>query len=292
MSDRLSGVIAAVPTPFGPDRIVDADRFVTHARWALDHGCDGLNVLGSTGEAASLAPDSRAALMRHAASELPGARMLVGTGAPDLETAIRLTSLAGECGFAGALVLPPYYYSGVSDDGLFAFFDALIRETAGKSPSIYLYNFPQMTGILFSHDLVGRLKAAHPDRLVGAKDSSGDLDYAAGLAALADFDVFPSNETSLAVAPDRGFSGTISATVNVSAPVAAQLRRTPGDGATLERARHIRETISARPLVPAVKHLVGTQLGDPAWDAVLPPFVPVSAADRSALAALHAEAKG
>ena len=286
MSDRLSGVIAAVPTPFGRDGAVDADRFATHARWALDHGCDGLNVLGSTGEAASLAPDSRAALMRQAVAALPGARMLVGTGAPDLATAIRLTALAGDCGFAGALVVPPYYYSGVSDDGLFAFFDALIRETAGTAPPIYLYNFPQMTGIVFSRDLAARLKAAHPDRLVGAKDSSGDLDYAAALATLDDFDVFPSNETSLAVARDRGFDGTISATVNISAPVAAQLRQSPGDGATLERVRHIREAISARPLVPAVKHLVGRRLGDPAWDAVLPPFVPVSDADRTALADL------
>jgi len=284
MSMRLSGVIAAVPTPLDEAGRPDEARFVAHARWALENGCDGLNVLGSTGEASSLAPERRAALMRLAAEALPGARMMVGTGAPDLETAVSLTALAGRCGFAGALVLPPYYYSGVSDEGLFAFFDALIRATADSAPAIYLYNFPQMTGLSLSADLVRRLKTTHPERLRGAKDSSGDLDHSAALAAIGDLDIFPSNETSLAQAAARGFAGTVSATVNISAPLAARLWQAPADGALLARLGDVRKAVSARPLVPAVKHLVGARTGDDAWDRVLPPFLPLGEPDRKALA--------
>jgi 4-hydroxy-tetrahydrodipicolinate synthase len=265
MPDPLRGVIAAVPTPIDGNRRIDPERFVAHARWALDNGCDGINVLGSTGEATSFAPEARAALMRHAAGALPGARMMVGTGAPDLETTVRLTALAGECGFAGALVLPPYYYTTVGDDGLFAWFDALISETAGPAPRIYLYNFPQMTGLVFSPGLVSRLRAAHPDRLAGIKDSSGDLNYAVGLAGLAEFDVFPSSESAIARAAAGGFAGVISATVNISAPLAGRLWREPEDATGLARLSRIRDAVSARPLVPAVKHLVGRRMGDAAW---------------------------
>ncbi|WP_114967159.1 dihydrodipicolinate synthase family protein [Alkalilacustris brevis] len=289
MTDRIKGVIAAVPSPLAANAraaapAIDTDRFVQHARWALDHGCDGLNVLGSTGEANSFSPEARAALMRAAAGALPVGRMMVGTGAPDLETAIRLTALAGSLGFTGALVLPPYYYSAVSDDGLFAFFERLIAETAAEAPPIYLYNFPQMTGLNFAPELVARLRAAYPDRVLGIKDSSGDLDYAAQLAGIEGLDVFPSSESALGQADAKGFAGVISATVNLSAPLAQRVWRAQDDATALGQLSHIRETVSARPLIPAVKHLVGRRLGDEAWDALLPPFLPLSQADRAALA--------
>lgn len=217
---------------------------------------------------------------------------MVGTGAPDLETTIRLKALAGERGFAAALVLPPYYYSSVSDDGLFAFLDIMLRETNDNALPIYLCNFPQMTGIVFSVELVARLKAAHTDRLAGAKDSSGGLHYAGLLAGIKDFDVFPSNEATLDGAVEKGFSGTISATANISVRLVAQLWRDPNDGEAVARLRHIRETVSARPLVPAVKHLVGCRLADQAWNSVLPPFKPLAQADQDALAPLVEEVAG
>lgn len=294
MTDRIKGVIAAVPSPLSAGApasapAIDTERFAQHARWALDHGCDGLNVLGSTGEANSFSPQARAELMRAAAKALPVERMMVGTGAPDLETAIRLTALAGSLGYTGALVLPPYYYSGVSDDGLFAFFDRLVAETTAEAPQIYLYNFPQMTGLTFAPDLVARLRLAHPGRIVGIKDSSGDLDYAAQLAMIEGLDVFPSSESALGQADAKGFAGVISATVNLSAPLAQRVWRTQDDDRALGQLSRIRETVSARPLVPAVKHLVGRRLGDDAWDALLPPFQVLSQADRDALSPLAEE---
>lgn len=285
----LSGVIAAVPTPIDRDGRPDSERFLVHGRWALENGCDGLNVLGSTGEATSLSAAARAEVMRAAAGGLPTARLMVGTGAPDLATAVELTRLAGELGFAGALVLPPFYYTNVAEDGLFDWFHALVAGTADRAAPIYLYNFPQMTGIAFSQALVERLKAAHPERLRGAKDSSGDVAYAARLARITDFDVFPSDESTLAEAGTHGFAGTISATVNVSARLVAALWKLPEDTATARRVGAIRAGISAQPLVPAVKHLVGRRLDDPGWEAVLPPFRALDADGHAALKAVWDE---
>jgi 4-hydroxy-tetrahydrodipicolinate synthase len=279
----LGGVIAAVPTPLGQGRVPDTDRFVAHARWALENGCDGLNVLGSTGEATSLSFAARGAVMRAAADHLPTDRLMVGTGAPDLETATALTRLAGELGFAGALVLPPYYYTAVTEDGLFDFFDAVIRETETTGVPVYLYNFPQMTGLKLTGALAGRLKAAHPDRLRGAKDSSGEAAQSAALAEIADFDVFPSDEAVLATARAAGFAGTVSATVNLSAPLAQAVWQAQVTGPDSERLGAIRRAVSAQPLVPAVKHLAGRRMGDPAWDAVLPPLRALDPAQKAAL---------
>lgn len=106
---RISGVIAAVPTPFDDHGDIDDAAFIEHARWCLNNGCDFLNVLGTTGEANTLSATQRSALMMTAARELDGSRLMVGTGTPDLETTVALTRRAFDLGFAAALVLPPYY---------------------------------------------------------------------------------------------------------------------------------------------------------------------------------------
>lgn len=284
MTSEPGGVIAAAPTPVGPAGDPDTQRFVRHAEWLLANGCDGLNVLGTTGEANSLSAGQRMAVMRAAAAALPGGRLMVGTGTPDLETTVTLTRQAHDLGFAAALVLPPYYYKGVSDDGLFAWFAAVVAATRAAPIPIYLYNFPQMTGITFAPPLAHRLAASFPDRIRGAKDSSGDLAYAAELARIPGFKVFPSSETALARADRDGFAGCISATVSVTAPLVARLWADRGNAALLERAAAARAAISAVPLIPAVKHLVGRLHGDPEFDRVLPPHLPLDAAQKATLA--------
>jgi 4-hydroxy-tetrahydrodipicolinate synthase len=267
------GVLAAVPTPVTAGGDPDTQRFLAHARWCMANGCDGLNVLGTTGEANSFSKDQRLAVMEAAANGLGARRLMVGTGTPDAATAIELTRAARDMGYAGALILPPYYYKGVSDDGLFDWFGSVIEATQGIR--IYLYNFPQMTGVPLSPALLRRLANAYPDRVAGAKDSSGDLAYAADIASIDGFDVFPSDESALAAALQKGFAGCISATVNVTAPLAARLWRNQTDGALLEQVRERRQSIAAHPLIPAVKHLVSRLHGDAAFQRVLPPHRPL-----------------
>src|SRR5216683_4018578 len=283
---KLSGVIAAVATPVGEDGAPDIKRAVNLGRYLLDNGCDGLNVLGTTGEATSFSLDERKAVMdAYKANGLPLERMMVGTGAASVADAVALTRHAAELGFAGALVLPPFYYKGVPDDGLAAYVDTIVTATAAKPIPIYLYHFPAQSGLPWHVKLVKRLLATHGDRIVGLKDSSGDMGYAREAAAISPrFKVFPSTEAVLLEARSGAFAGCISATANLNADLCARAFHN-GDAAALEAAVAIRKLFDGRPLVPGVKALLAHIHDDLAWAQVMPPLAGFPAADRAAVIA-------
>jgi 4-hydroxy-tetrahydrodipicolinate synthase len=288
VSKTLSGVIAAVATPVGEDGAPDLKRAVKLARYLLDNGCDGLNVLGTTGEATSFSLDERKSVMSvYKAEGLPLNRLMVGTGAAAVSDAIALTRHAAELGFAGALVLPPFYYKGVPDDGLAAYIDTLVKATEQKPIPIYLYHFPAMSGIPWHVTLIKRLLQAFPSRIVGLKDSSGDMAYARSAAAISpDFAVFPSTEAALLEARQGAFAGCISATANLNADLCARAWA-QGDAAALDAAVTIRKLFDGKPLVSGVKALLGHIHGDPALARVKPPLAAFSPADRAAVFAGH-----
>lgn len=286
MEDKtIAGVVAAVPTPIDESGEPDTERFVAHCLWALENGCDALNVLGTTGEANSLSTRQRQIVMEAAAGRLDVDRLMVGTGSTAIETTVHLTRLAHELGFNASLVLPPFYYKPVSDDGLFVWFSHLLEATADTPIGVYLYNFPQLTGIRFSPELARRLVQAFPTRIRGAKDSSGDLEYAAVLAKIVDFEVFPSNEAALSQAKSDGFAGCISATVNVEPQHSADLWRDQQNPNHLQKVSSLRQAISSQPLIPAVKYLVGRRNDDPNWERLVPPHLPLLQKQKQALKA-------
>ncbi|HEY2756881.1 MAG TPA: dihydrodipicolinate synthase family protein [Pseudolabrys sp.] len=280
----LSGVIAAIATPIDESGTPDLKRAMNLARFLLDNGCDGLNVLGTTGEATSFSLAERKAVMdAYKSNGLPLSRLMVGTGAAAVSDAVSLTRHAAELGFAGALVLPPFYYKGVPDDGLAAYIDTLVTATADKPIPIYLYHYPAMSGLPWHVALIQRLLESHPARIVGLKDSSGDMAYARAAAAISsDFDVFPSTEAALIEARDGAFAGCISATVNLDADLCARAWAT-GDAAALEAAVAIRKLFEGKPLVSGVKALLAHIHGDPALARMKPPLAAFSAADRAAV---------
>jgi 4-hydroxy-tetrahydrodipicolinate synthase len=280
----LHGVIAAVATAVETGGEPDCARSVALARFLLDNGCDGLNVLGTTGEATSFSLEQRKRVMSaYAASGLPLDRMMVGTGAAASADAIALTRHAAELGFAGALVLPPFYYKGVPDDGLVAYVEAIVTATAGRPIPIYLYHFPAQSGLPWHVALIRRLLDAFGERIVGLKDSSGDMDFARAAAAISPrFKVFPSTEAVLPEARSGTFAGCISATANLNADLCARAYR-GGDAVALAEAVTIRKLFDGKPLVPGVKALLAHIHGDPQWARVAPPLAAFSAADRTAV---------
>jgi len=284
----LSGVIAAIATPTDADGAPDLKRAVKLARYLLDNGCDGLNVLGTTGEATSFSLDERKAVMSaYKAEGLPLDRLMVGTGAAAVSDAVALTRHAAELGFAGALVLPPFYYKSVPDDGLVAYIDTLVKATADRPIPIYLYHFPAMSGLPWHVTLIMRLLESFPSRIVGLKDSSGDMAYARAAAAIApDFAVFPSTEAALLEARGGAFAGCISATANLNADLCTRAWRS-GDAGALDAAVAIRKLFDGKPLVSGVKALLAHIHGDPALARVKPPLAAFSAADRAAVCAGH-----
>jgi 4-hydroxy-tetrahydrodipicolinate synthase len=290
---KLRGVIAAVATPVTEDGSPDIDRALKLARFLLDNGCNGLNVLGTTGEATSFSLDERKRVMTaYKDKGMPLDRLMVGTGAAAVADAVALTRHAAELGFAGALVLPPFYYKGVPDDGLVAYIDTIVKATAAKPVPIYLYHYPQQSGLHWHAALVKRLLDTFGSRIVGLKDSSGDMNYAREAAAISkSFDVFPSTEAVLIDAKNGAFAGCISATANCN-PDLCQRAWSAGDAAALDAAVTIRKLFDGKPLVSGVKALLSHIHGDPALSRMKPPLAPFTAADRASVIAGYDQVRG
>jgi len=284
----LSGVFAAIATPIDEGGAPGLKRAVNLARYLLDNGCDGLNVLGTTGEATSFSVDERKGVMdAYKANGLPMHRLMVGTGAASVTDAVALTRHAADLGFGGALVLPPFYYKGVPDDGLAAYIETLVKATDQKPIPIYLYHFPAMSGLPWHVALIRRLLDSFSSRIAGLKDSSGDMAYARSAAAIAkNFAVFPSTEACLLEARRGDFAGCISATANLNADLCARAW-SEGDTTALDAAVAIRKLFDGKPLVPGVKALLAHIHGDAGLSRVRPPLAPFSAADRASVIAGH-----
>lgn len=285
-NSTLRGVIAAVATAIDEKGVPDRERALKLARYLLDNGCDGLNVLGTTGEATSFSLAERMGLMSaYRETGMPMDRLMVGTGAAAVSDAIALTRHAAELGFAGALILPPFYYKGVPDDGLVAYVDAIVRATDDKQIPIYLYHFPAQSGLPWHIALIKRLVDAYGSRIVGLKDSSGDMPFAREASRIAPgFAVFPSNEAALIEARGGAFAGVISATANCNPDLCARAWR-QGDQTALDQAVMIRKLFDGKALVSGVKALLAHIHGDPALARVKPPLAAFPAADRAAVLA-------
>ncbi len=287
MSDNsLRGVIAAVATAIDEKGEPDIARSIKLARHLLDNGCDGLNVLGTTGEATSFTREQRMRVMNaHRDAGLPLQRSMVGTGAAAVADAVALSTHAASLGFGGILVLPPFYYKGVSDDGLHAYVDAIVAATASNPVPIYLYHYPALSGIPWTFKLIRRLRESFGARIAGLKDSSGDMAFAREATAVApDFKVFPSTEACLLDARAGAFAGCISATANLNSDLCARAWR-DGERGAFDDAVAIRQLFDGKPLVPGVKALLAHIHGDPALARVLTPLAPFPAADRAGITA-------
>jgi 4-hydroxy-tetrahydrodipicolinate synthase len=285
---KLKGVIAAIATAVDGDGEPDCARSTALARFLLANGCDGLNVLGTTGEATSFSAAQRMRVMAaYRQAGVPMEGLMVGTGAAALADAVALTQHAAELGFAGALLLPPFYYKGVPDDGLFACIETIVRTTAAKPIPLYLYHFPAQSGLPWHPALVKRLLDAFAGRIVGLKDSSGNMAYAREVAAIASgFDVFPSTEAVLMEARSGAFAGCISATANLNADLCARAWR-HGDSGAFETAVAIRKLFDGKQLVPGIKALLAHIHSDAAWARVQPPLHAWPQAERAAVSARY-----
>jgi 4-hydroxy-tetrahydrodipicolinate synthase len=273
MTKRLRGVFAAIATASTARREVDCAKSIALARYLLSNGCDGLNVLGTTGEATSFSLEQRLQLMTaYSKASLPLASCMVGTGAAAVADAIALTQHAADLGFAAALVLPPFYYKGVPDDGLVGYIEAIVSATVANPIPLYLYHFPAQSGVPWHPGLVRRLIETFGHRLSGLKDSSGDMSYAREVAAISpDFDVFPSTEAVLLEARDGAFAGCISATANLNADLCGRAWR-DGDKTAYETAVAIRKLFDGKALVPGIKTVLAHIHKDSEWKRLMPPF--------------------
>ena len=274
-------VFAPVITPFTAQLEVDVPRFIAFCRWLVGQGA-GLALFGTNSEANSLSLAERSRLLAQVIEAgIDPAQLLPGTGACALPDVIKLTQQVTQAGCAGALILPPFFYQGVSDDGLFAYYSEVIQAVGSEQLRVLLYHIPQFTGVPISHALIERLIAAYPQTVVGIKDSSGDWDNtAAMLERFPGFAVFPASEAWLGKALPLGAAGCISATANLQPHAIAQLLAadTPAERLQHEaRVSAVRLAVQSPAMIPALKSIVAHFAGDGAWCRVRPPLTALDA---------------
>ena len=291
-SQPFAGVLVPVLTPFTASGEPDAGRFVAFCRWLLDEGADGLAIFGTTSEANSMSAGERMALLdRLIASGIPAAKLMPGTGACSITEAAMLIKHAVGHGCGGVLMLPPFYYKGMTEQGVFDFISAVIDKVGSPALKMYLYHIPPQTMIPFGVELVGRLIKAYPGTVVGLKDSSGDWNNTKALCdaySAESFAIFPGSEVFLLDGLRNGGVGCITASGNVNVPGIKKVYdnwRGPQAEALQAEITTLRNTLQAYPMVPALKRVIAHYHNDPAWAVVRPPLVPLDPAQSATLIA-------
>ncbi len=285
MPHPLAGIYAASLTPLDSRFAPDLESLPVYLHFLAEQGCHGALLLGTTGEGPSFSPKERAALFRAAArirETHPDFRLLAGTGTPSLEESIEITRAAFDAGFDGAVTLPPYYFRRVADDGLFQWFDILLRRAVPEGKYLLGYHIPGVSGVPLSLELLARLKDAHPQKFAGIKDSSHDLEHARALGYRFGDSLLVLNGTDsfLAQAMDFGAQGCITAPANL---IARDLRRIwefrqagKDFSAPQQRVARAREILECyAPFPPILKALAARMYNFPQWT-VRPPLLPVS----------------
>ena len=287
-STALGPVLAPVLTPFTAAGEPDAGRFVAHARWLLDQGCSGLAPFGTTSEGNSLSTAERKVLLISLlAGGVDPVQLMPGTGLCSTPDTVDLTRHAIDLGCAGVLMLPPFYYKAVSDEGLFRYFASIVERIADSRLKVYLYHIPAMAGVGFSIPLMQRLRQSFPGVFAGLKDSSGDWAHTKSLIeALPGFAVYSGSEVTLLDNLRLGGAGCISATANVNARGLRAIAEAPKATTTdvlQAKASAIRREIQKRPLIAAAKAIIAHVTKDQGWRTTRPPLEALPATEAKLL---------
>ncbi|MBC7483730.1 MAG: dihydrodipicolinate synthase family protein, partial [Rhizobacter sp.] len=286
---RLRGVFSPVLTPFNRDLSPSVPRFVKHCSWLIRQGV-GLSVFGTNSEANSLSVGEKRGLPDAllAAGVAPD-RLMPGTGACALTDTIELTRHAVAAGCAGVLMLPPFYYKGVSDEGLFRSYAQVIDAVADPRLRIYLYHIPPVAQVGISLKLIERLLKSYPGAIAGIKDSSGEWSNTEAMLREfqpAGFDVFAGSEAILLATLRAGGAGCITATGNVNPGPIVELYRHWQDADADQRQQALNATravFQKLPMIAAMKAAIAWQSDDSAWSVLRPPLVELDAAQSEQL---------
>ena len=278
-AQRITGVLSPVVTPFTRDLAPDPEKFIRQCKWLLSQNV-GLAVFGTNSEANSLSVDEKMVLLEKLVSAgVDPSRMMPGTGHCALPDSVRLTAHAVKLGCAGVLMLPPFYYKGVSDEGLYRAFSEVVERVGEPRLRVYLYHIPPVAQVPITLALVERLLKKYPGTIAGMKDSGGDWSNTKAFLdayAKSGFDVFPGAETFLLQGMRNGGAGCISATANTNpGPIARLFDTWQSSDADAQQARldEIRTTFAKYPMIPALKAAIAYYGGDASWATVRPPLV-------------------
>ncbi len=277
----IQGIFAASIIPLKPDFSPDLVAIPMYLDFLAQRGCHGALLLGTTGEGPSFSPQQRLEIYKAAMKvrqNQPDFRLLVGTGTPSLDETANLTKSAFEIGMDGVVILPPYYYRGAQDEGLFSWYMSILNRSVPNDGIVLAYHIPAVSGVGLSLELISRLFDYAPTKFVGIKDSSGDAEFAVRLGERfgKDLKVFTGNDRLLSVALRNNASGCITAIANLISPNLRNLWQAFHDKKELSDIQAeinlIREECEQyQPFPPLIKYLLHHQFEFPLWP-VCPPL--------------------
>jgi 4-hydroxy-tetrahydrodipicolinate synthase len=280
MITNLRGILAPALTAVTDNFQIHPELTIAHYKWLLANGCDGLVVFGTTSEANSFSVAERKRFLEQVVGAgIDPKKIIVGTGCCALSDTVELTSHAVQIGSAGVLVLPPFYYKQLTDEGLFRYFASLIEGVSDPRCRLYLYHIPPIAIVSFSFSLIEKLIGRYPEIVAGIKDSSGEWEHTRQLIerfAKPGFDVFPGNESALLAALRIGAAGCISGAANVNSQLLQLIFKTwqTAEADALQTLVYgLRQVFLGYPLIPALKAVISRMRREPGWKNVQPPLV-------------------
>ena len=288
----ITGVYCAAATPVTSDLLPDPPAFVAHCRRLLEQGCDGVALLGTTGEANSFSTAERKGLLEAAvAGGIAPELLLPGTGVTAMTETVELTKHALSLGVTRAVIMPPFFYKGISDDALFASYAEIVERIGDDRLRVVLYHIPQFSAVPITFPVIERLRSRYPQTFVAIKDSAGDF---ANMTALVER--FPGLSVLAGADPlmlpllQKGGAGCITATSNLVAKDLAFVYRNFADPAqqqAVEQAQQrviaARQRVSRFAQIPSIKTLLAEQTGHPTWSLMRPPLLALTESEAAQL---------
>ena len=279
----ITGLIAPILSPFDDNLAFDQKLYNELAQKLLETGCSGLAPFGTTGEALSVSNNERKAALEGLVNfGIDPNKLIPGTGLCNLPDTIDLCKHALKLGCKGVMTLPPFYFKGMSDDGLFNYYLKLIDGIDDPNLKIYLYHIPQVSGVGLSIDLVKRLFAEFSGVVVGIKDSSGDWENTKALLGIKGLIVYPGAELPVIDAIRLGAPGCISATANLNGSDISEVIDLCHAGKWDEaeekhkKVRAVRLMFQDYAPIPAQKALLAKSTGNGNWENLRPPMQPMA----------------
>ena len=263
------GVYAAGLSIFNEDNSLNIEATIDHAESIIKSGLHGVFFFGSTGQSQLISTSEKKELIAKIANHKLKKNFFLGTGCNSLKENIEIVKYAMEYDFRDFLIMPPAYYKGNTDEGIFNFYSLLIA--AVPKINIILYNFEKLSGYKFSTESVVRLVTKYPANIIGCKDSSYNLFES---LKLSNFLIFPGSEAKLLKGLELGCSGCISAVTNVTHSLARKVfddfeKKKPQSANNKLIA--IRETFDQYNLISALHSFLSTK--ENKYEKVLPPLI-------------------